>query len=198
MYIDTNSAIAQAEAQIGKFPALFAKAQGKAASATIKSGRTHLVALLWKSMGLRWKTVAKHYAKYQLTGNGSGKIELHDAPISPNSFKGKWSGRNYSLQVLKSGFTVVIPNAFKGKGVDGKFALFSRDMNAASVRQQVGHYTKNIGKLRKPTHKVKPIMMHQVIEKKPSIITDETEFLNATFTKQMTKATAAALGVKRG
>ena len=194
--IQPSASVAAALSQLGRYPALMQQAIHKAIGRTVKSGRANLVRELSAQMAVRWKTIIKRRAKYKFFGPTSGEVRLTDEPMSATSFKGKFSNRGYTMQVMKDGYTVVIPSAFKGKGLDGKFSLFSRDENAASRRQMAGHYKKNIGKMRKPTHKVVPITMSQIVARKPEIVAKETAFLQAIFERQITKGVARALGVK--
>jgi hypothetical protein len=165
--IEPDEASREALKRIEEFPALSKKVSERAVESTLRSGRRSLVNMLFAKMGIRWKTIAQRRAKYKKTGPTSGEIVLSDEPMQVTSFKGQWSGGAYIFDVLKSGMRVVVPHAFIGKNLKGKWTVFSRDASAGSREQAVGHYQKNIGKKRKPTHRAKPILMSDVVAKDP-------------------------------
>jgi hypothetical protein len=206
--LDGSAAIADVERRLKGYPALLEDVIHKAIKTVNSTGRKHLVDRLMKILPVRWPTIIKRRVLYKRESPNVATITLYDEPIELTSFKGQWSNKNYVIEVVKGGMTVVVPNAFKGKsftdndsntghkGGHPLLAVFSRDVDAPSRRQTVGHYKGNIGRMRKPTHRARPIMMSTVLANKPDIIPDETAFLQKMFEKALTNGANRALGVK--
>lgn len=197
LIVETDEAIERARQKLEHAPALFHEAIVKNTNATVKSGRAKLVSLLWSAMAARWKTIIKRRVHYKPYNGEYAEVRLSNEPMQATSFKGKFSNGPYTVQVLKSGWNVVVPSAFKGRGIDNKLAIFSRDVNAPKKIQTVGHYKKNIGKMRSPTHKAAPITMTQVIQKRPEISENLRGFMAITFAAQMNRSVIAVVGGAR-
>lgn len=136
-----------------------------AATRAVKVGRATLIGLLWRKLNLRWRTILQARVKYEPYRGDSAYLNILENPITPTSFKGNYSGGNYNLQVQKNGWTVVVPAAFKGKGLDGKLHIFER--TGEKRRQIAGHYKPNIGKMRRIVHAAAPIGMWEILQKFP-------------------------------